>query len=62
MSDWRPISEAPLDGRRVLVFQPPGIWEVAVFSRYDHSWVAAVNHPLHPTHWMPLPEPPADET
>ena len=70
MSDWQPIATAPKDGTRVLLDwtdetgrQVPiqaGFWHVR-----ENAW-CDTHHPLHgqgahqqPTHWMPLPEPPA---
>ncbi|WP_367079153.1 DUF551 domain-containing protein [Luteitalea sp.] len=68
---WQPIETAPKDGTPVLVYFPEiGVWEVRwstdVFD--DGFWCVSDNkfedRPLrgwieNPTHWMPLPAPPA---
>ena len=74
MSDWQPIESAPKD-QHVLLFAtvPPtdsldmggpvilsGYWDAM-----DDAWcstLATVFGPfVDPTHWMPLPPPPAKE-
>ncbi len=70
-SGWRPIETAPRDGSKMLLFFPgpypdeledgvvtgrflaPGWWLSAI-------WASSMAH-KRPTHWMPLPEPPAGE-
>lgn len=69
---WQPIETAPKDGTAILVYDEGAAlvtWEVYRRHQEEHadwclmdSWqdeqggYSTVNHP---THWMPLPEPPA---
>lgn len=62
---WLPIETAPRNGDMVLLtgflFDRPseGRW-VATGEYLDEEWRERDGSPLHPpTHWMPLPEPPA---
>lgn len=64
---WRPIGTAPKDGTRVLLWPvwsdglpDAGWWEVRPRSS---GWVHVYGRVLEkPTHWQPLPEPPAQGT
>lgn len=59
--EWRPISTAPKDGTFVLCFHESGHINVMQFCS-DGYWRATVLdrlHKWHPTHWQPLPAPPA---
>lgn len=68
--DWQPIETAPKDGRAVVVYAEYGMSgkkrrapitfaSVARFSR-GWGWLSVpTDIQLHPTHWMPLPAPPA---
>jgi len=75
MSTWQPIETAPRDGTSILVIQAgefkPGVpYEstVVAWSSVDdfEGWLSCEDcGPVNPrdwalTHWMPLPEPPAD--
>lgn len=69
MTDWQPIDTAPMDGR-VIVTDGFVVGEAAYYSAYEGWWWAG-SHPLDatdgqlaydPTHWMPLPPPPKDDT
>lgn len=69
-SPWRPIAEAPKDGTEVLYYSPTigrwvgnhppeccrGIWRKCSDETWDGGFVGNGNE----THYMPLPEPPAD--
>ncbi len=64
---WRPISEAPKDGTRVLVLTK-GSMHSAIFDRIDNCWrvipktaTRTVPVPGTPTHFRPLPKGPSDE-
>lgn len=70
MSEWQPIETAPKDGTVILLSDSIettcGYWgaPVSVFKRPD-QWLSY--WPMKksaigslPTHWMPLPCPPAD--
>lgn len=76
MSEWRKIETAPKDGRDVLLYSE--IWEetlgavqIASWDR-DEGWIFQSALDIDgldddvadygPTHWMPLPPPPAPET
>lgn len=63
---WQPIETAPKDGTSILVAAPGGVVTEASWSSRDNGWFDAYGlredpwegNKLHPTHWMPLPEPP----
>lgn len=71
MSDWQPISTAPKDETWVLLYTANdgaggivmGCWDAGCDATeddpgYPAGWMDAGGFFLHPTHWMPLPEPP----
>jgi hypothetical protein len=50
---WRPIDTAPHDGTWLLLYHPDGMMTVG-------CWVGGeAPDENDPTHWMPLPPPPA---
>lgn len=63
MSEWQPIETAPKDETPVL------LWANTRRDREYSHWIGAFDgenwrdevegHFLQPTHWMPLPDPPA---
>ena len=66
--EWQPIETAPRDGTHVLIYVPG--WINGSEARYldDEGWWLANNDPTdhwgeqqHPTHWMPLPNPPKEQ-
>lgn len=74
MTGWLPIETAPKDGTRVLVYatlrgaslsgrdwkKDLGKWVViAAWEEEYNVWWDGSQCTLEPTHWMPLPAPPA---
>lgn len=74
LSLWQPIETAPKDGRMILLYRPTGggwmntatgSWNDDRYAKnprpYWESWlrIGVDWRTLPPTHWMPLPEPPA---
>lgn len=65
---WIPVTERlPEDLTRVIVFCEDGV----SFGLCEHNsaddeeiveWHDFLYYPITPTHWMPLPEPPKEET
>ena len=57
--NWYPIETAPKDGTNLLLFNP-------TYPHPDVSWLSlegvteSSSFVRGATHWMPLPEPPAD--
>ena len=63
---WQPIETAPKDGTEILVCGPlrDGSGVYRDVTRWPNGWsgkwpVAYMHNSDEPTHWMPLPEPPA---
>lgn len=65
---WQPIDTAPRDGALIIAYRPQA-WRtgdpeivIAKTTKYPSKSPQGVehytNHHCHPTHWMPLPEPP----
>lgn len=74
MTDWQPIETAPKDGTRILLlgkeygepkvsigaYQDNKVWSDESSTTDDgYGWYGHDNWSPTPTHWMPLPEPPA---
>jgi hypothetical protein len=61
---WRPISEAPKDETRLLLFVPPYGPSTGHWARDAEEWRchSILNRAAKPTHWTPLPPPPTDTT
>ena len=66
MTDWQSIETAPREGH-ILIFEPPDVIYVVECQQLDGQpdwWIEACGERFenfHPTHWMPLPAPPASE-
>lgn len=64
---WRPIETAPKDGTPLLLLWPDAAEKMAVmwWDEYVENWLGyydGINPGYQPpTHWMPLPPPPAGE-
>jgi len=61
---WRDIASAPRDGTEVLVYRKyPTGYELMTVARYfagKDNWEEGVGlYDIEPSHWMPLPDPPA---
>lgn len=66
---WQPIESAPRDGTDILVYRPRahehGDAAITVAKTTDrprpspHGIQHYTDRAHHPTHWMPLPAPPA---
>ena len=70
MTEWRPIKDAPRDGTDILVWGKRCSHLVVYFDDMcpmagrSHPWMTATGDCYakdDPTHWMPLPDPPADK-
>jgi hypothetical protein len=69
MMDWQKIETAPKDGTKVLVWSEDHPWRelgIAFWGRSNPmnrpAWQGGhcrIDHIDQPTHWMPLPAPPA---
>ena len=59
MTEWQPIETAPKDGTEMLAFwNRSNVYGIASFD--DGRWADETGEVSAPTHWMPLPEPPAE--
>lgn len=63
LMEWQPIEIAPKDGTEVLLFGDR-FDSAYLCAFHDGEWKYAKRYPdcwdlnRHPTHWMPLPDPP----
>lgn len=64
MAEWQPIETAPKSGR-FLVYVPDGALHRIMPAHYESNFRIIGDHFAYdqrkPTHWMPLPDPPAPE-
>lgn len=57
---WQPIETAPKDGTEILaVTTYAGEPYIDVVSFAHPYWIRSNRYACRPTHWMPLPKPPA---
>jgi hypothetical protein len=56
---WRPIATAPMDGTAILGWRRKGGMRITQWSGMEWRSIPT-GYTLDITHWMPLPEPPAD--
>lgn len=59
--EWKPIETAPKDGTFVLTYDSEYGFLVCSFTA-GFWFPFDGDYPIDPTHWMPFPEPPPDET
>ncbi len=62
--EWQPIETAPKDGTFILCYHSSGHINVQQYCQ-DKFWRSSIDNAPHiwqPTHWMPLPPPPAKAT
>ncbi len=67
MREWQPIETAPKNGMKIDLWADGRRWTDCQWGRFDEGSVAPfgalhwrnLNSLSAPTHWMPLPEPPA---
>lgn len=74
MMEWQPIETAPKDGTAILAYTNSEVlslyWSDSIWAAVNNpvqkqggGWVQEVNrsdtYVYCPTHWMPLPPPPA---
>lgn len=62
MTDWQPIETAPKDGTRVLTAKVGGPVGMSFWLTSSEKWwdgLSGHSRNSPPTHWMPLPHPPA---
>ena len=65
MSEWQPIETAPKDGTDFLAYSDAcNVYGVAYWNTFHHAGYLVCNDSardfFNPTHWMPLPPPPAN--
>jgi hypothetical protein len=69
-AEWQPIETAPRDGTKILAINNRGNQCVCLWQNGSCSWISMFSSGPSPfinggcgsvlTHWMPLPEPPAE--
>jgi hypothetical protein len=55
---WIPVSERLPEGDVRVLVVVDGVTDIACLS-WQYGWMYEDYGSLEPTHWMPLPEPPA---
>jgi hypothetical protein len=62
MNPWQPIETAPKGDKWTLLGWTHKHSNVLIGRWCGHAWIDIDGNELQPpTHWMPLPEPPAEE-
>jgi hypothetical protein len=71
-NEWQPIDTAPKDGTRILLVGHRvreidiGHWGNGYYlgrkQGYRQTWVTNPGNMVRPTHWMPLPPPPEQQS
>lgn len=58
--EWRQIETAPRNGVGVIAGYYDGNWNYRIAFWSGAGWLVACSDAMfiHPTHWMPLPDPP----
>lgn len=56
---WQPIETAPKDGTHIIAWQATDGMRVSWFEGGMWQNFPWRSRRINPTHWMPLPEPPA---
>ncbi len=62
MGEWQKIETAPIT-QDVLIFCPDlPVCQILIGGEFEDGWFSELDpsKELYPTHWMPLPSPPAD--
>jgi hypothetical protein len=68
--EWQPIESAPRDGTPILLCHATSKMHAGSlpvlsghWSRLSECWWSMItNDRVRPSHWMPLPDPPADKS
>lgn len=62
---WQPIETAPKDGKPILGVVDGDVGEISWWNgTYKQHWIFTFDdeyESVKPTHWMPLPQPPASK-
>jgi len=60
-ADWQPISTAPMDGTRIIVYDKGSwIYDIDIVSVDMQDFKSGGTGFYRATKWMPLPPPPSD--
>lgn len=74
--EWQPIETAPKDGTKVILYNGNRAASAQWFDKFEKcendqfpqtGWFEGISYGYHcffysPTHWIPLPEPPNQES
>jgi hypothetical protein len=56
---WKPIETSPRDGTRILLYGTPARTTIGYYDPDLEEWSRIFKFKWEPTHWQPLPPPPA---